>query len=143
MCEALIKTPAERAFKRTCQTAAASCLLVYITASQAALRVHGTLSVTLLAALSGAAFFGELLAVTFLMVRIRDEFQRTLLIQSFLWASAITMALTFIIGAVELDTHEAFGRTPIIFVPLLLITLTALAKVLIFRQHRSPKSSSE
>jgi hypothetical protein len=87
---------------------------------------------------AGAFIFGEIVALTFLAVRIRDVFQRVLLTQSFLWASVLTMAFATIWGMVELHSHETLPHVPILVVPFLLVILTAAAKLVIFRQHKSP-----
>jgi hypothetical protein len=130
--------PADRLFRRRCQIVGSMCLVLYIASSQLSLRVgQGPRGLTL-AGLGGAFFFGEIIAVTFLVVRIRDEFQRTLLTQSFLWASVLTMAFATIWGFIELHGHDTLPHIPILIVPFLLITLAAAAKLIIFRQHKSP-----
>jgi hypothetical protein len=130
--------PADRIFRRRCQVAASACLITYIVCSQLSLHVGtGRLGLTL-AGLAGASIFGELVAVAFLAVRIRDEFQRILLTQSFLWASLLTMAFVTIWGFIELHGHDSVPHLPILIIPCILIVLTTAAKLIIFRQHKSP-----
>jgi hypothetical protein len=130
--------PADRLFRRRCQAVASACLVLYIACSQLSLHAGtGPLGLTL-AGLAGASIFGEFVAVTFLVVRIRDEFQRVLLTQSFLWASVLTMAFATIWGMIELHSHDTVPHIPILVVPFILIILTAAAKLIIFRQHKSP-----
>jgi hypothetical protein len=137
MSECTIRS-ADRLFRRRCQIAASACLVLYIACSQLSLHAgRGPIGLTL-AGLGGAAFFGEVVAIAFLAVRIRDEFQRALLTQSFLWASVLTMALVTVWGFIELHSHDTLPRIPILIVPFLLIVLTAAAKLIIFRQHKSP-----
>jgi hypothetical protein len=133
-----IKNPADRQFRRRCQIAISSSLVLYIVCSQLSLRYpHGLLSLVL-AGLAGASFFTELISVGLLVVRIRDEFQRILLTRSFLWATVITMGFATIWGFVELHSHGTLPHLPLVFVPIILICVTAAAKLLIFRQYRSP-----
>ena len=113
-------------------------LLGYLVLSQIALRLpHGLLHTALLA-LSGAFFFGELVCVGLLVNLKFDEFQRVLLVRSFLWATVITMGLCCIWGFAELGSHGALTHFPLVMLPVVLLVLTALTKVLIFRRHRSP-----
>jgi chromate transport protein ChrA len=130
--------PTERQFRRRYRVIGAVCLLLYIASSQLSMYVGRTLPGYILAAFAGAFIFGEIVALTFLAVRIRDEFQRVLLTQSFLWASVLTMAFATIWGMVELHSHETLPHVPILVVPFLLVILTAAAKLVIFRQHKSP-----
>jgi hypothetical protein len=67
---------------------------------------------------------------------LRDEFQRALLLRSFVWATVITMAVVTIWGFVELRAHGTVPHMGVIWVPMLLVCLTAAAKLLIFRQYR-------
>jgi hypothetical protein len=137
MCQA-IKNPADRQFRRRCQVIAGSSLVLYLACSQISLRYpHGVMSLVL-AGLAGAAFFTELLSVAFLLVRIRDEFQRILLIRSFIWGTVITMGFATIWGFVELHSHGTVPHLPILLMPVILVCVTAAAKLLIFRQYRSP-----
>ena len=133
-----IKNPADRQFRRRCQIAISSSLVLYIVCSQLSLRYpHGLFSLVL-AGLAGAFFFTELVSVAFLVVRIRDEFQRILLTRSFIWATVITMGFATIWGFVELHSHGTVPHLPILLLPVILVCVTAAAKLLIFRQYRSP-----
>ena len=84
----------------------------------------------------GAAFFAELTTVGILVTRLRDEFQRALLTRSFLWATLITMALTTVLGSIELHGHGAVPHLDILWIPILLVCVTAAAKVCIFRRYK-------
>ena len=137
MCQA-IRNSADLRFRRRCQVTASSCLVLFIVCSQFSLR-HPTGPFSLaLAGLAGAFFFAEVVSVGFLIFRIRDEFQRILLTRSFVWATIITMAFTTIWGFIELHSHS-LGQLPILSIPALLVCITAAAKLLIFRQYRSPR----
>lgn len=130
--------PADRQFRRRCQIAGSACLLLYIACSQLSMHVGRNALGYTLAGLAGASIFGEVVALTFLAVRIRDEFQRVLLTQSFLWASVLSMAFATIWGMIELHNHDTLPHVPILIVPFVLIVLTAAAKLIIFRHHKSP-----
>jgi len=86
--------------------------------------------------LAGASFFAELIGVGLLVTRLRDEFQRALLTRSFIWATLITMALASIWGFVELHARDTVPHLNIIWIPIVLLVVTAGAKLLIFRQYR-------
>jgi hypothetical protein len=130
--------PADRLFRRRCLVAACLFLVLYLVCSQLSLYVGRGPAGLALAGLAGACFFGELVAVAFLVVRIRDEFQRVLLTQSFVWASVLTTLLATVWGFMELHDHEHLPHIPVLVLPFLLILLTAAAKLVIFRQHKSP-----
>lgn len=133
-----IRTATDKRFRRKCQLATALCLAFYMICSQASLRLHAGVLSLVLAGLSGAFFFGELVSFGTLVFGIRDEFQRILLTRAFVAASLITMAFTTIWGFVELHAHGSVPRLQILAIPALLILLTTAAKVFIFRQYRSP-----
>jgi len=137
MCQP-VRSPADRQFRRRCQIIASSCLVLFILCSQLALRYPSSLLSLVLDGCAGAFFFAELISVGLLILHIRDEFQRILLTRSFLWATVITMGFTTIWGFIELHSHGAVPHLPTIFLPIVLICVTAAAKLLIFRQHRSP-----
>jgi hypothetical protein len=69
---------------------------------------------------------------------MRDEFQRVLLTQSFVWATVITMGFATVWGFVETFSHGTVPHFPVILVPAVLSLTTAAAKVFIFRKHKSP-----
>ncbi|MBV8898449.1 MAG: hypothetical protein JO051_18175 [Acidobacteriaceae bacterium] len=135
MCTA-IYNPADHQFRRYCRISTAVSLVLFITCSQASTRLHGSPAGLVLAGLAGAAFFAELISVGLLLTRLRDEFQRALLIRSLLWATLITMALTMIWGFVELQSHGTVPHLDVLWIPLMLVCFTAGAKLLIFRQYR-------
>ena len=135
MCQA-IRNRADLQFRRKSQMAAAVSLSVYITCSQASLRMHGTPTGVALAGLAGAGFFAELISVGLLITRLRDEFERTLLARSFIWATIITMAFTTIWGFIELHARGSVPHLDIIWIPMILVCATAGAKLFIFRQYR-------
>ena len=135
MCPA-IKNPAERQFRRYCQIVTGLSLVLFVTCSRVASRMRDSPAALVLAGLAGAALFAELISVGLLVTRLRDEFQRTLLIRSFLWATLITMALATIWGFVELQSPGAVPHVDVIWIPFVLVCFTAGAKLLIFRQYR-------
>lgn len=135
MCQ-VVKNPALRHFRRRCQIATGLCLVLYVTCSQASLRIHDGPIGLVLAGVAGAAFFGELISVGLLFTRLRDEFQRTLLLRSFVWATLITMGFATIWGFIELHSHGTVPHLDVIWVPIILVCCTAAAKLLIFRQYR-------
>ena len=135
MCES-VKNPVYRQFRRRCQVAAGASLSIYVVCSQASQRISDRRLGVVLAAVAGAAFFTELISVGLLITRLRDEFQRALLVKSFLWATVGTMALTTVWGFMELHGRGQVPHLDVIWVPMMLVCATALAKVFIFRQHR-------
>lgn len=130
------KNPAEREFRRSCQIATGLSLALYVVCSQAALRMHGNPIGLVLSGFAGAAFFAELISVGLLTIRLRDEFQRTLLMRSFVWATLITMGLSTIWGFIELNSRGAVPHLHVIWIPLILVSITAAAKLLIFHRHK-------
>ena len=135
MCEQP-KSPADQRFQRKCQAAAGVSLVLYLVCSQTALRLHlGTAADAALAAVAGAAFFAELVSVGLLTLRLRDEFQRILLTRSFVWATLVTMALATVWGSVELHSRGSLPHLSVLWLPITLVCATAIAKLLIFRQH--------
>ncbi len=135
MCNTL-RNPANRPYIRRCQAAACLSLVGYLLLSQASLRFPVGPLHTTLAGLSGVCFFAELIAVALLAYRKFDEFQRILLVRSFLWATVITMGLTTIWGFAELGSHNTLPHFPLAMLVIVLIVLTAFTKVLIFRRNR-------
>jgi len=135
MCQA-VPTPADRRFRRQCQIGTSVSLLLFVSCSQASLRLHNASISLVLSGIAGAALFAELVSVGMLTLRLRDEFQRILLTRSFIWATLITMALTTIWGFLELHGNGAIPHLDIIWIPCILVSVTAAAKLLIFRQHK-------
>jgi hypothetical protein len=135
MCQAA-KSPADRQFRRHCQISTGLSLVVYIACSQAALRIHGNAIGLVLSGFAGAAFFAELVSVGLLTARLRDEFQRTLLMRSFVWATLITMGCTTIWGFIEMHSRGTVPHLDVIWIPMILVCFTAAAKLLIFRHYR-------
>jgi hypothetical protein len=86
----------------------------------------------------GAFFCAELATFAFLALSRFDEFQRVLLTRSFIWATFATMALCGIWGFVELNGRGDVPHVPLAMLPILLMSFTAAAKLIIFRQHKSP-----
>ena len=135
MCQAA-KSPADRRFRRHCQIATGLSLVVFTVCSQAALRLHGNPMGLVLSGFAGAAFFAELVSVGLFTTRLRDEFQRTLLLRSFVWATLITMGCTTVWGFVEMHSHGTVPHLDVIWIPMILVCFTSAAKLLIFRQYR-------
>jgi hypothetical protein len=135
MCQAA-KSPADRRFRRHCQIATVLSLVVFTVCSQAALWLHGNPMGLVLSGFAGAAFFAELVSVGLLTARLRDEFQRTLLMRSFVWATLITMGCTTVWGFIELHSRSTVPHLDVIWIPMILVCFTAAAKLLIFRQYR-------
>ena len=133
----IVKRLENRQFRRKCQLAAGASMLIYIVCSQAAQRIPERRLSVVLAGIAGAAFFAELVSVGMLVTRFRDEFQRVLLVRSFVWATLGTMALTTVWGFMELHGRGQVPHLDVIWVPIILVCATAAAKVLIFRQHRA------
>jgi hypothetical protein len=136
MCEP-VRNPTDRRFRRKCQVVAAVSLLLYMVCSQASQRVVDRRLGVVLAGIAGVAFFAELTSVALMITRLRDEFQRALLVRSFLWATVATMAFTTVWGFIEMHGRGQVPHLDVIWVPLILVCATAVAKVLIFRQHRA------
>ena len=135
MCQS-VKSAADRRFRRHCQVIISLSLVFYFACSQASLRFHNAPTGLALAGLAGAAFFTELFTVGVLVTRLRDEFQRTLLMRSFLWGTVITMAFTTVWGFIELHARGAVPHLDLIWIPMILVCVTAAAKLFIFRQYR-------
>ena len=135
MCQA-VKSPADRQFRRNCRIAVGLSLILYCASSQASQRLHNTSVSLVLAAVAGAALFVELVSAGLLIIRVRDEFQRTLLLRSFLWGTVITMAFTTVWGFMELHARSMVPHLDVIWIPMILLCVTAGAKLLIFRQYR-------
>ena len=74
--------------------------------------------------------------MAWMVIRLRDEFQRALLVRSFLWATAGTMAFTTVWGFMELHGRGQVPHLDVIWVPMMLVCATAVAKVLLFRRHK-------
>jgi len=127
---------ADRQLRRHCQIVLGLSLILFMACSQASQRIHSNPVSILLAGVAGAAFFAEFVSLGLMITRLRDEFQRVLLIRSFIWGTVITMAFTTIWGFIELRAPSAVPHLDIIWVPLILICITAGAKLVIFRQHR-------
>ena len=137
MCQA-IRNPADRRFARTCQRVTGVCLIGYLTCAHFIADKPVSLSRLILAGVAGTFFFTLLISSGLLLLRKRDEFQRILLTRSFLWATIVTMGVATIWGFVELFSRGAVPNLPLIWLPVILICVTAAAKLLIFRHHRSP-----
>ena len=137
-CNALIRTPEDRLYIRRCQVGAAGCLVLYITCFQASLHFGQTPLGFSLAAIASVGFFGELVAVGLLVMKRLDEFQRILMTQSFVCATVVTMLFATVYGVLELHGHGLIPHVDVLWMPVVLIVLTALTKVLIFRRHKSP-----
>jgi hypothetical protein len=131
-----VRNAADRQFRRSCQIGVGVSLLLYIVCSQASMRLHNGIPGMVLAGLAGASFFTELVSVGLMVTRLRDEFQRILLTRSFIWATLITMGFATIWGFME---QHASGNVPhldVLWIPVILVCVTAGAKVFIFRQYR-------
>ena len=137
-CNALIRTPEDRRYLRRCQQAVAASLLLYIACSQASLHFGRTPLGFALSALGSIAIFGEIVAVALITMKRLDEFQRVLMIQSFLWATVLTMFASTVYGMLELHSHGELPRCPVIAVPGMQLLFLAFIKLLIFRRHKSP-----
>ena len=138
MCQA-IRNPADRRFARNCQKVTGICLIGYLICVHFVLDKPVSLSRLVLAGVTGTFLFALLISSGLLLLRKRDEFQRILLTRSFLWATIITMGFTTIWGFVQLFSRGTLPAFQIIWLPVILICLTAAAKLLIFRHHRSPR----
>jgi hypothetical protein len=135
MCIA-IRSATDRKFRRQCQIAVGLSLSLYVICSQASLRLHNSVAGIVLSGLAGAFIFTELLSFGLLVTRLRDEFQRILLTRSFIWATLITMCVTTVWGFIELHARGKVPHLNVLWIPMILICVTAAAKVLIFRQYR-------
>lgn len=123
---------------RRYQQISAAFFLTYLALSQTLLHLRqGPLRLAV-AGVCGAAFFAMLVGAGLRIRAMRDEFQRVLLTQSFVWATVITMGFATVWGFVETFSHGTVPHFPVILVPAVLILTTAAAKVFIFRNHKSP-----
>jgi hypothetical protein len=86
----------------------------------------------------GAFFCAELATFALLALSRFDEFQRVLLTRSFIWATFATMALCSIWGFVELHGRAEVPHLQLMMLPVILALFTAAAKLILFRQHKSP-----
>jgi len=135
MCTPILNAT-DRKFRRHCQVAVGLSLLLYVACSQASLHLHNNVAGLVLSGLAGAFFFTEILSFGLLVTRLRDEFQRILLTRSFVWATLITMCVTTIWGFIELHARGKVPHLNVVWIPIILICVTAAAKLLIFRQYR-------
>jgi hypothetical protein len=135
MCQT-VRNEADRQFRRKCQIAAGLGLVMFVMCSQGSLRMHRGPVDLALAGLAGSAFFTELVSVGLLIGRLRDEFQCALVLRSFVWATVITMAVVTIGASLRLRAHGTVPHVGVIWVPMLLVCLTAAAKLLNFREYR-------
>jgi len=88
---------------------------------------------TALALVTGTSFFAFCVAIARLVMSRLDEFQRVLMTRSFLWATFITMGLVSVWSYWE---EFAGGvHLPLLDVPVALIVMTAVVKVVVFRQN--------
>jgi hypothetical protein len=131
-----IKTPANLRFRRKCVVAIAVSLMVYVVSMQMAMRASNSVASLVSSAISGSALCAEFVIVGLLVTRLHDEFQRALLLKSFLWATVVTMALAIVWGFMEMFGKRQVPHLDVLWVPIVLICATAVAKVFIFRQHR-------
>jgi hypothetical protein len=129
--------PVKRRITRRSQMLASACLLIYLGTSQLATRTTGPFSMAL-AVIAGLSIFGEVFFVGNMVLTLRDEFQQILLTRSFVWATVITMGIVTVWGFVELHGRDSVPHLPVVMVPVMLLILTAFAKLIIFRQHKSP-----
>ena len=128
---------ADRPFVRRCQIVGCLSLVGYILLSQYALNLAiGPVRFSL-AGLSGVFFFAEIVACALIVYRKFDEFQRILLLRSFVWATVITVGLATVWGFADLSSHGKLPRFPLAMLIVVLLVITALTKVLIFRRNRS------
>jgi hypothetical protein len=133
-----VQNPADRLFARRCQKITSLCLIAYLVCAHFVPDMPTSRFKLVLAGLAGAFFFTLLISSGLLVVSKKDEFQRILLTRSFLWATVITMGFATIWGFVDLFSPNSVPHIPLIFLPMILLCVTAGAKLLIFRQHRSP-----
>lgn len=97
--------------------------------------MHGATGI-ILAALAGVGFVSMIALGFTILLRTSDEFRRTMLIRSVLWATGITLGLVAIYGYVDLLHPEALPRIPLLVIPVSFIFVLTAAKLLVFRQHR-------
>jgi hypothetical protein len=137
MCQ-VVQNPADRLFARRCQKITGLSLIGYLACAHFIPGMPTGRVKLVLAGLAGAFFFTLLISSGLLVLSKKDEFQRILLTRSFLWATVITMGFAIIWGFVDLFSPNSVPHIPLIFLPMILISVTAGAKLLIFRQYRSP-----
>ncbi len=130
--------PADRKFIRRGQIITSVCLIAYLVCAQIIRDKPVTPTRIVFAALAGAFFFALLVNSGTLVLRRFDEFQRILLTRSFVWATVITMGFATVWGMAELFSHDTIPQVSLVWLPIILVCITAAAKVFIFRQHKSP-----
>lgn len=86
---------------------------------------------------AGACFFFLLLCFAMMVTRARDEFGRALLLRSLLAGVTGTMFAVLVWGFVEAFSRTPVVHVPIVLVPAVLVLLTALAKLVVFRRYTS------
>ena len=133
-----LKTPANRRLRIRWISVAFACLASYLVAFYAIPHPPDGPLPLILAGVAGAFYFSFFVAVGVLTYSIRDEFQRALLVRSFVSATILTMGITMIWGFVELGSHNTIRHLPVLIQPALLVVFTAAAKVIVFRQYKSP-----
>jgi peptidoglycan/LPS O-acetylase OafA/YrhL len=82
---------------------------------------------------TGISMVAMLIAAAVGMARQRDEFQRKLLTEAMIWGTGGMLAITSIWGLLEV--HTSIPRMDILFNFPIFITITAIAKVALFRRN--------
>jgi hypothetical protein len=118
--------------------AAVTAFIAYLTLNFCLDFAHGTSSRLVLTTLAGTLFVGFVVFVSLLVMRCVDEFQRVLLNRAFVVATFVTLGLVAVWGHVEAFSGVPLASVPIVVVPIMLICITAAAKLLIFRRYKSP-----
>ena len=88
----------------------------------------------LLAIVAGLSFTALLAIVPLTAYLARDEFQRRLLDQSFLWAGILVMTFCAIWGFLQF-ARFSLPELPLALLPVAFLIVTAAAKLIIFRQN--------
>ena len=82
---------------------------------------------------TGISMVTMLIAAAVGLARQRDEFQRKLLNEAMIWGTGGMLAITSIWGLLEV--HTSIPRMDILFNFPIFITITAIAKVTLFRRN--------
>jgi len=131
-----ISDPTDRRLIFLYERAAIALLLLYFALSYVQMHQSKPMIQIPLGILCGSLFFGFSLVCSLLTYRCLDEFQRQLLIKSFIWGAFITAALASVAG--HLEMIDPSFHIPLIAFPEALIFLSSAIKVLIFRKHKAP-----
>ena len=128
----------KRAIVRSRRVSSAALIVFFALSQMLQFMKLGPLRTTI-GVIAGLAFCAVIASSGQLVWISSDEFRRHLLAKSFFAATILTFLFASLWGFAELFSHGTVPHIPLLILPVMLIFLTAAAKVVIFRQHRAPR----